>query len=73
MCLQFLLLQLLKSPSSLLASILPILGSVNSAEGMNSKATGITNRISDTIFGRTSLSKMIFLSLSANWSFLFAL
>ena len=50
MCLQFLLLQLLKSPSSLLASILPILGSVNSAEGMNSKATGITNRISDTLF-----------------------
>ena len=73
MHLQFLQLRLLESPSSLLVRALPTLGSGNSADSVNSKTAGIKNRISDTIFGRTSLAKLIFLYLSANWSLLFAL
>ena len=45
MCLRFL--QLFVSSSSLLACTLPILGSANSASGMNSKIVGVTNRITD--------------------------
>ena len=45
-CLQFL--QLLKSPSSLLAHALPTLGSVNSADSVNSETISITNWISET-------------------------
>ena len=60
MCLQFLQLRLLESPSSLLVRALPTVGSGNSAGNVNSKTTGIKNRISDTIFGRTSLSKIDF-------------
>ena len=46
MCLQFL--QLLESPFSLLTQALPILGSANSANSVNSKTAGMMNRISDT-------------------------
>ena len=46
MCLQFL--ELLESPFSLLAQALPILGSANSANSVNSTTIGIMNRISDT-------------------------
>jgi len=46
LCLQFL--QLLKSPSSLLAHALPTLGSVNSADSVNSETISITNWISET-------------------------
>ena len=44
MWLQFL--WLLESPSSLLAHALPTLGSANS---VNSRTVGVTNKISDTI------------------------
>ena len=44
-CLQCL--WLLKSSSSLLAHDLPILGSANSVNSVNSETTGITNRISN--------------------------
>ena len=44
MCLQFL--QVLKSPSSLLAHALPTLGSVIGANSVNSETIGIVNRIS---------------------------
>ena len=46
-CLQFL--QLLASPSRLLACTLPILGSVNSVDSVNRETTDIMNRISNTI------------------------
>ena len=45
-CLQFL--QLLKSSFSLLAYVLPTLGSVNSVDSVNSEAISITNWISET-------------------------
>ena len=45
MCLQFL--QLLKSPSSLLAHALPTLVSVISVNSVNSETIGTVNRISD--------------------------
>ena len=45
MCLQFL--QLLKSPSSLLARALPTLVSAISANSVNSETIGAVNRISD--------------------------
>ena len=41
-------LQLLVSSSRLLAHALPTPGSVNSANSVNSKTTGIKNRVSDT-------------------------
>ena len=44
LCLQFL--QLLKSPSSLLACVLPTLGSAN---GVTIRTTGVMNRISNTV------------------------
>ena len=55
MCLQFLQLRLLESPSSLLASALPTLGSANSADSGNSKTTGITNKISNTVFSKRTM------------------
>ena len=45
-CLRFL--QLLKSPSSLLAHTLTTLGSVNCADSVNSETISITNWISET-------------------------
>ena len=42
-CVRFL--QLLSSPSTLLAHALPTLGSVNSAKSINSETTGIRNRM----------------------------
>ena len=46
LCLQFL--QLLKSPSSLLARTLPTLGSANRADNVNSETTGTMSKISNT-------------------------
>ena len=47
-CLRFL--QLLKSPSSLLPHILPVLDSANSPESVNSETTGAVSRIRNTLF-----------------------
>ena len=46
MCLQFL--RLLKPSCSLLAHVLPTLGSANSADSVNSKTSGITNRMKNS-------------------------
>ena len=63
MCLQFL--RPLESSSSLLAHALPTLGSAHSADSMNSRAIGVTNRISST-----TVLKPLTVWITANWKIL---
>ena len=63
-CLQFL--QLLVSPSRLLARTLPVLGSVNSVDSVNRETTDIMNRISNTI-GKVNRTPSRSESLRLHW------
>ena len=63
-CLQFL--QLLVSPSRLLARTLPVLGSVSSVDSVNRETTDIMNRISNTI-GKVNRTPSRSESLRLHW------